>query len=188
MSKKVIKFVTGNSNKLKEVQNIFGSNKHFSVEAVNLDLPEYQASAEEIVTKKCHLACEQVSGPIIIEDTSLYFKALGGLPGPYIKWFLKELKPEGLAHMASLYPTQEAYAQCIFAYCEEKGSEVLLFKGIINGKIVAPRGETTFGWDPIFQPNGYDVTFAEMDKEIKNKISHRSIALQKLFEYLEKKY
>jgi inosine triphosphate pyrophosphatase len=66
------------------------------IQGVNIDLEEYQGEPEEIATKKCTQAVLQVDGPVIVEDTSLCFNALGGLPGPYIKWFLGKLKPEGL--------------------------------------------------------------------------------------------
>ena len=76
---------------------------------------------------------------------------------------------------------------CIFAYCEETDSEPILFIGKNNGKIVEPRGDTSFGWDPIFQPEGYDLTYAELDKSVKNEISHRAKAIEKLKEFLNTK-
>ena len=76
---------------------------------------------------------------------------------------------------------------CIFAYCEETDSEPILFIGKNNGKIVEPRGDTSFGWDPIFQPEGYDFTYAELDKSVKNEISHRAKAIEKLKEFLNTK-
>lgn len=62
---------------------------------MNIDLPEYQGSVEEIAESKCKFALEQVKGPVLVEDTGLGFDALKGLPGPYIKWFLKALGPAG---------------------------------------------------------------------------------------------
>uniref|UniRef100_A0AAF5HYL8 Inosine triphosphate pyrophosphatase n=1 Tax=Strongyloides stercoralis TaxID=6248 RepID=A0AAF5HYL8_STRER len=184
MKKSVLKFVTGNPNKLREVQAIISTNPHYVVEAVDLDLPEFQGTPEEIAKKKCSIAVEKVEGPVIVEDTSLCFNAMGGLPGPYIKWFLKELKPEGLFKMLHGFEDKSGYSLCIFAYCEGKGCPIKLFKGKNDGKIVSPRGSTTFGWDPIFQPEGFDQTYAEIDSKIKNKISHRSRALTSLCEYL----
>lgn len=167
MKKSVLKFVTGNPNKLREVQAIISTNPHYVVEAVDLDLPEFQGTPEEIAKKKCSIAVEKVEGP-----------------GPYIKWFLKELKPEGLFKMLHGFEDKSGYSLCIFAYCEGKGCPIKLFKGKNDGKIVSPRGSTTFGWDPIFQPEGFDQTYAEIDSKIKNKISHRSRALTSLCEYL----
>ena len=61
----------------------------------DIDLPEYQGEPEEIAEKKCKLAAEHIGGPVLTEDTSLCFNALGGMPGPYIKWFLSKIGPEG---------------------------------------------------------------------------------------------
>ena len=78
-----------------------------------------------------------------------------------------------------------ATATCIFAYCAGKQQPVHLFVGKCEGDIVQPRGDNQFGWDPIFQPKGYSQTFAEMPLAIKNQISHRAQAVQKVTEYLE---
>ena len=78
-----------------------------------------------------------------------------------------------------------AYALCTFAYCEGKSSDpVLLFHGRTDGKIVAPRGSRAFGWDPCFQPDSFDQTYAEMDHDVKNQISHRFRALEELKKFL----
>jgi inosine triphosphate pyrophosphatase len=66
------------------------------VDGVEIDLPEFQGEPEDIAIKKCEQAVREVDGPVIVEDTCLCFNALGGLPGPYVKWFLQTLKPEGL--------------------------------------------------------------------------------------------
>jgi len=66
---------------------------------------------------------------------------------------------------------------CTFSYCESSESEPLIFQGITEGIIVEPRGPRDFGWDPIFQPVGYEKTYAELPKDEKNKISHRYRAL-----------
>ena len=68
----------------------------YQVEIQDFDLPEYQGTPEEIVKAKCELARQQVKGPVIVEDVSLCFNALGGMPGPYIKWFLKSVGREGV--------------------------------------------------------------------------------------------
>ncbi|KAG7189216.1 hypothetical protein KM043_008779 [Ampulex compressa] len=126
-------------------------------------------------------------GPVIIEDTCLCFNALKGLPGPYIKWFLDKLGPDGLHTLLHGWEDKTAEAVCTFAYCEgQKGDPVLLFQGRTQGTIVNPRGPRDFGWDPCFQPVEYDKTYAELPKELKNKISHRSRALAKLKDYFVK--
>jgi inosine triphosphate pyrophosphatase len=78
-----------------------------------------------------------------------------------------------------------ASLQCIFAYAEGPGVEPVVFVGRTEGKIVPARGPLDFGWDPIFEPDGYDKTYAELDKEIKNTISHRGRSLGKVKAYFK---
>ena len=92
---KIIYFITGNANKLKEFNQVIGTIDNYEFQSKNIDLPEYQGEPEEIAVEKCKTAIEVAKCPVLIEDTSLCFNALKGLPGPYIKWFLDKLKPEG---------------------------------------------------------------------------------------------
>ena len=138
----------------------------------------------QISREKCRIASKLVGGAVMVEDTSLCFNALHGLPGPYIKWFLEKLHHEGLNRMLAGFEDKTAYAQCIFAYTPSPDVEPITFVGRTEGRIVPARGPTDFGWDPIFQPDGFQETYAEMDKEIKNTISHRYRSLDKLRTYL----
>ncbi|XP_048395696.1 inosine triphosphate pyrophosphatase isoform X2 [Stegostoma tigrinum] len=125
-----------------------------------------------------------IQGPVIVEDTCLCFNAFGGLPGPYIKWFLEKLYPEGLYKMLAGFEDKSAYALCTFAYSTGNPNDsVKLFRGKTLGKIVDPRGPRNFGWDPCFQPDGFDQTYAEMPKVVKNTISHRYKALRELADH-----
>ena len=92
----------------------------------------------------------KIGGAVMVEDTSLCFNALNGLPGPYIKWFMDKVGHDGLNKMLVGFDDKTAYAQCIFAYTEGEDKPVQLFVGRTPGKIVPPRGPTTFGWDAIF--------------------------------------
>eukprot|EP00903_Cladosiphon_okamuranus_P012851 g12008.t2 len=181
---KPVTFVTGNANKLKEVKLILGSSFPFPVENRKVDLPELQGEPHEVSREKCRLAAEQVQGAVMVEDTGLCFNALGGLPGPYIKWFMDGTGHEGLNSILAGFSDKTAYAQCVFAFCAGPGKEVKIFDGRTAGSIVPARGPTNFGWDPVFQPEGRDVTYAEMPKEDKNAISHRGRALGMLKEYV----
>ena len=83
------------------------------------------------------------------------------------------------------FEDKSAVAICTFAYFSGKpGDKVLLFKGETKGKIVSPRGPRDFGWDPCFQPEGFEQTYAEMEKTQKNVISHRYRALEELKKFL----
>uniref|UniRef100_A0A4W3JQ08 Inosine triphosphate pyrophosphatase n=1 Tax=Callorhinchus milii TaxID=7868 RepID=A0A4W3JQ08_CALMI len=171
-------FVTGNAKKLEEgspilVVQILGDKFPFKLISKKIELPEYQGEPDEISIKKCQEAATQIQGPVIVEDTCLCFNALHGLPGPYIKWFLEKLQPEGLYKMLAGFEDKSAYALCTFAYSTGNPNDpVQLFRGKTPGKIVEPRGPRDFGWDPCFQPDDFDQTFAEMPKTVKNSISH----------------
>lgn len=120
---------------------------------------------------------------------------------------MEKLEPEGLHKLLTGWEDKSAKAVCTLAFSEGQDSEPLIFQGItevinsnqiivplssliininFKGIIVEPRGPRDFGWDPIFQPNGYNLTYAEMPKEEKNKISHRFRALDALQQHFTK--
>lgn len=181
-----IHFATGNNKKLQEVVAILahGDPLPFTVDAVKLDLPELQGEPEDIAREKCRLAAKEVGGAVMVEDTCLCFNALHGLPGPYVKWFLEKVGHDGLNRMLHGFDDHTGYAQCTFAYTPGPEYDPLVFVGRTPGTIVPARGDNQFGWDPIFQPDGFQETYAEMDKAVKNTISHRYRALDALRTYL----
>lgn len=181
-----ITFITSNKKKLEEVIHILGQTFPYKIQALDLDLPELQGEPEYIVTEKCRIASLKVDGPVLVEDTSLCFNALGGMPGPYIKWFQDKIGLEGLNNLLMAYTDKKAVAKCIFAYKKNKEDYIHIFIGKVNGSIVNPKGALHFGWDPIFLPDGYSQTFAEMDSETKNEISHRYKALQLVKDFLHR--
>jgi len=178
-------FVTGNANKLKEFRAILGTSPSWAVESRDLDIPEIQGTTQEVAIDKCKRASELIDGPCITEDTALCFEALGGLPGPYIKHFLKKLGLTGLNTLLDGFSTRKATALCTFAYSAGPGTTPVLFEGRTEGQIVAPRGPANFGWDPIFKAEGTGKTYAEMLAEEKNALSHRYRALDQLRTYLQ---
>ncbi|GAO19922.1 uncharacterized protein UV8b_03208 [Ustilaginoidea virens] len=171
-----LNFVTGNTNKLREVKAILEPG--IEVRSRPLDIEEAQGTIEEVTKSKCRRAAELVKGPVLVEDTALCFNALAGLPGPYIKWFLADIGHEGLNNLLAAYADKSAEAVCTFGYSEGPGHEPIIFQGRCPGRIVPARGPNHFGWDPIFEYESK--TFAEMDGAQKNGISHRSRALEKL--------
>ncbi|OLL22913.1 Inosine triphosphate pyrophosphatase [Neolecta irregularis DAH-3] len=183
MANQIPVFVTGNLKKLQEVQEILGPT--FAITSHSLDLDEIQGTTRDVAKAKCRKAAEILRRPVITEDTCLAFDALGGLPGPYIKWFMQNIGHEGLNNLLANYDDKGAKAICTFAYCKGPGEEVVLFEGLTEGFIVPARGSGKFGWDAVFQPRNFDETYAEMDKSTKNLISHRYKALCKLKEFLK---
>lgn len=176
-------FVTGNKNKLRELQQIMGAD----VESTTLDLDEMQGDAEFIVKEKAKLAAKLLNRVVLVEDVSLGMHALGGLPGPYIKYFVEKLGPAGLAKMLVGFEDKRATAYCSFALCAP-GAEPLLFVGQCDGSIVdvprvAPDNAHPFGFDPVFQPNGFTQTYAELEPSVKHSVSHRGRGLALLKEF-----
>jgi inosine triphosphate pyrophosphatase len=175
-------FVTGNKEKFREVKDIL---QGFEVEQLDINLPELQGEPDEIVKEKAKLACEKTGKTAFVEDTSLCFNALNGLPGPYVKDFIKKIGVPGLYELIKPYKDKSAVALVSIGYYEP-GKKPLIFQGKVTGKIVSPRGGTRFQWDQIFMPSGYDKTFSEMNVEEKNKISHRKLAFEEFRKWLEK--
>ncbi|KAE9973790.1 hypothetical protein BLS_003432 [Venturia inaequalis] len=181
MAPKELNFITGNANKLAEVRTILGD--EVELKNQSLDLLEIQGTIEEVSIDKCRRAAEIIKGPVLTEDTCLAFNAYNELPGPYIKWFLQSLGPDGMHKMLAGFEDKSAQAIATFAYSEGPGHEPILFQGRTDGKIVPSRGPTVFGWDSAFEYEGQ--TYAEMPKVEKNKISHRGKALDKLKAWLK---
>jgi len=180
-NKEKVYFITGNNNKFAEIKAIIPY-----VEQLELDLEEIQEiDARKIIQAKLKEALKHHKGDFIIEDTSLYLGGLNELPGPLIKWFLQTLGNSGIFNLAKKLGNTKAEAKTIIGYAKNL-KEIHFFEGSIKGELVEPSGETTFGWDPIFKPDGYSKTFQQMSREEKNLISMRRIAVEKLKEFLEK--
>lgn len=173
-------YVTGNAAKAEQLAR----HLDYPVEHKKLDIHEIQSlDLKEVAEHKARGAYRQVQGPVLVEDTSLIFHALGGLPGPLIKWFFAQLGNEGLCRLLDGYKDRSARAEVCFCFYDGKTLET--FTGEMNGTIAnLPRGEQSFGWDPIFIPEGHAKTWGEMDMEEQKETSMRRIALKKLEAYL----
>lgn len=173
-------FVTSNENKRRELEVLLGE----PLGQVSFELPELQTSVLEDLTRhKLQAAFDHLRKPVVVEDTSLYFSAWNELPGPLVKWFLKNLGPDGMVQ--ALVPFQDFCAKAVCCLGYTSGGETLhLFRGEVPGRIVSPRGSREFGWDPIFQPEGSAKTFGEMSAEEKFAVSMRARAARKFQEFL----
>lgn len=180
---KNLTFITGNANKAKYLSEYFD----LPIKHQKIELPEIQSlSLQEIVESKAKAAYKIVRKPVMVEDVSLTFNALNNLPGPFIKWFLESMGNDGLAELVKKYSDNSAVAEIM--YCIFDGKGLKTFHGKAMGTIAKkPKGKTQFGWDPIFIPEGYTKTWAEMNAEEKNKTSMRKKALTKVRKYLVKK-
>jgi inosine triphosphate pyrophosphatase len=138
-----VAFVTGNKGKLEEVRSLLSDGvPGLVLTSLDADLPELQGDPAEIVREKCLAALGRAGGsPVIVEDTSLCFNALGGMPGPYVKWFLEAVGHAGLNKMLDGFEDRSAYARTVVGYCAGGADrEVHVFEGRTDGCIVQPRG------------------------------------------------
>lgn len=173
-------FVTGNIKKVKYLEKFLGK----KVEHYNLDLDEIQSlDPAEVVKHKAKEAYKVLKKAVLIEDTTLSFNALGRLPGTLIKFFLQEIGNDGLCTMLKKYEDRHAVGGVTYGLYD--GKKFLVFsattKGIIANKPCGARGH---GWDPIFMPEGSNLTFGEMSEQEYASYSMRNKAVKKLAEYL----
>jgi len=173
-------FVTSNPNKFRELSELLECN----LSRIELDLQEIQTTdLQELVIFKLRQAYEHVQEPVIVEDTSLYFEAWNELPGPLVKFFLKNIGLSGMVRTLDNFNNNSASAACCLGFTKDSKS-MHLFEGKVKGNIVEPRGSQLFGWDAIFLPAGYKQTFSEMSSQEKHQISPRGEAAKKFKDFL----
>ncbi|HIH24369.1 TPA: non-canonical purine NTP pyrophosphatase [Candidatus Woesearchaeota archaeon] len=182
-------FITGNKHKMEEAAAILHDH---DVERLDIDLPEIQSlDPEEIITQKLAVARERLKTDndvrdtiIMVEDVSFWIGDTG-LPGPLIKFFNQTIGRPGLVTFAHAFGTDKARALCCIGILRPGVDTPEFFTGTIEGTVVPPRGESGFGFDPVFIPDGHTKTYAEMLGDEKNAISHRKRALEALEAFLE---
>ena len=192
--KKRLVFATNNAHKLEEIRAILGN----SIEILSLadihchaDIPETADTLEGNARQKSRYVYEHYGLDCFADDTGLEVESLGGAPGVYSARYANGQGHDSQANMNKLLKEMEekndrkAQFRTIISLIE-KGEE-RQFEGIVKGQITREkRGESGFGYDPIFQPDGYETTFAELGSDIKNRISHRARAVDALCDYLRK--
>lgn len=154
-------YVTGNPEKGKRFSLMLG----IKLDSIAVDIDEIQSlDVRAIIEHKVKSAYEQLQRPVIVEDTTLSFVALGALPGPLIKWFLEELRPEGLCRLID-GKQREAVAGSAIAYFDGVALEIFV-RETVGEVALEPRGSNGWGWDPVFIEQGSNKTNAELsDKE-----------------------
>ncbi|MEH6513636.1 MAG: non-canonical purine NTP diphosphatase [Maribacter arcticus] len=184
-------FATHNSNKLKEIQQLLPA----FIELVSLDtigctdeIPETANTLEGNAKIKADFVTKNYQLPCFADDTGLLVNSLNGEPGVYSARYAGE-QNDSQANISKLLNNLEnkedrtAHFKTVIAL-NIKG-ETHIFEGKVNGEItISQKGQHGFGYDPIFKPNGYLETFAELPLSVKNSISHRGQAVQKLIAYL----
>lgn len=203
-----IVFATNNAHKLSEIQQILGN----TIEVVSLkdigceaDIPETGQTLEDNALQKAQYICDHYQMNVFADDTGLEVEALGGAPGIYSARYASlenvahqslpashdsEANMERLLRELGENNNRRARFRTVIALIEIADGDpstkrIHLFEGIVEGEITHTKsGNEGFGYDPIFRPIGYDHTFAELGTEVKNQISHRARATQKLADYL----
>lgn len=187
-------FATANRHKLEEIQAMLpGTVQVKSLADIGFtgNIPETEATLEGNALQKVRYIHQRYGQPCFADDTGLEAAALNGAPGVYSARYAGvsgTREEQSKANMAKLLrdlagkSNRNARFRTVIAYIDANGMEHL-FDGIVNGMILEePAGEGGFGYDPVFLPDGYDVTFAQMGLCEKNKISHRAKAFQKFAE------
>lgn len=185
-------FATNNAHKLEEINAAVGNNiKILSLKAIGCieDIPETAPTLEGNASIKSLYIYQKYKINCFADDTGLEIEALDGAPGVYSARYAgpghdhKKNMDKVLTELVGKRNRKARFRTVISLILDEKE---YFFEGIVNGTILQKRqGEKGFGYDPIFQPDGYNVSFAEMDLAEKNKISHRGLAVQKLIEFLQ---
>lgn len=198
---------TNNEHKLSEIRSIFDKDiEVLSMKDVGIDtdIEEngetiFENSRIKAVYVTTELKKKNFPFPytVISDDTGLMVEALNGEPGVYSARYAGGEGHDSEANMQLLLKNlngcknRKAHFSTIITLIEEKASflsHMMFFEGRVDGTILKEKhGTEGFGYDPIFQPDGYDCSFAEMGIDLKNKISHRAIAIGKVAEYLAKK-
>ena len=191
---KELVFATNNAHKLEEIRAILGDKMHvLSLNDINCheDIPETADTLEGNAALKAEYIFTHYGKDCFADDTGLEVEALNGAPGIYSARYAGGDGHDSEANMTKLLANMEdkenRKARFRTAICLIEGGKKHYFDGIVNGEIIrVRRGGEGFGYDPIFMPEGYSETFAEMGNDEKNKISHRARAVAKLCKYLNK--
>ncbi|AUV83217.1 non-canonical purine NTP pyrophosphatase [Salinigranum rubrum] len=203
----MLRYVTTNPGKVREATDYLGSD----VAQLDFDYTEIQSpELGPIAARGAREAYRHAGEPVLVDDAGLFVDSLEGFPGPYSSYVEETVGIERVYELAATEEDRRAAFRCTLAYCDGEGFDaspdpvdrddrtvaaatgpdgdegdvglpVKLFEGIVRGRIVEPRGEGGFGYDPIFEHNGK--TMAEMSTDEKNGISHRGRALAKFAEW-----
>jgi XTP/dITP diphosphohydrolase len=191
---KTLLFATANPHKVEEIRSLLPPEyllKSLADLDFTEDIPETQPTIEGNAIQKAQFLCERLQMTCFAEDTGLEVEALDGAPGVLSARYAGAAR-DADANMNLLIQNlknqtnRNARFKTVIAYAQPQHSEVEHFEGIVKGTIIeAPRGTQGFGYDPVFVPEGYNTTFAEMTMQEKSSISHRARALKQFLGWLE---
>ncbi|MBI2631149.1 non-canonical purine NTP pyrophosphatase [Candidatus Nomurabacteria bacterium] len=177
---KNITYITGNQKKADYLASYLGH----PISHKKVDLDEIQSlDLKKIIQHKVRQAYDIVKGPVVVEDTSFEIKTLGGLPGPFIKYFLERMTYEDICALVD-GKDRSATGRCVFGYFDGEHEEY--FEGSVNGTVShKPAGEGAFGFGRIFMPEGFNGTQAELNKEDHEKMYTTMKPIKQLADFLK---
>jgi XTP/dITP diphosphohydrolase len=178
-----VRFVSTNRFKVAEAKSIL-EKVGVKIIPASLKIEELQTKdTKNLVTDKLLKAYRQIGRPLFVEHTGLYLERLNGLPGGLTQIFWDTLEADRFCELFGQGPDNKVVAKTAIAHCD--GRQIEFFFGEVGGTVVAsPRGSRDFQWDCVFQPDGFELTFAEMGEK-KNEISMRRMALDSLAKFLK---
>jgi XTP/dITP diphosphohydrolase len=182
-------FATSNKHKFLEAKNIL-EKYGINIEMYPFKPIEIQSNSIEEIVKNCakQIIEKKIKKKIFLEDAGLFIKSLKNFPGAYSSYVYSTIGLNGILKLMENKKNRNAIFKSAIAFINEK-NKIKIFTGIAKGKIAyIPKGKKGFGFDPIFIPLGYNKTFAEMNIEEKNKVSHRGKAIIKMYKWLKKYY
>lgn len=193
MTERKLIFVTNNPHKLEEIRKIVGERiKIYSLKDINCfeEIPETADTIRDNAIMKAQYVADKYGVDCFADDTGLEVSALGGAPGVHTARYVSAEGHDTMGNMQLLLQNIEGEtdrsAQFVTYIALIIKGEIQTFDGVCKGTILAQmRGSEGFGYDPIFQPEGFEETFAEMTSEQKNAVSHRGKATRKLIDYLK---
>ena len=176
-------FASSNVNKYTEIKNLLSTRKEsIKIEFKKMEVKEIQSdSLAEVAEDKVQQAFKINQNEVFIEDDGLFIETLNGFPGVYSSYISKTIGNGGIIDLLSNKINRNATFKSIIAFYD--GQTIKSFSGEIKGKISIYLTKGGWGFDPIFVPENSKVTFGQMDLEMKNKISHRKVALDKFVEW-----
>ena len=180
---KIVFFVTDNINKFNEVRRILAEYK-VPIGMLRVKTPEIQSEdLEKIAQRSVNDAFARCKLPIIVEDAGLFIEKLNGFPGPYSAYVYKTIGNNGLLKLLEKKKERKAEFKSIIAYRDNNSEIPISFEGSVHGEITLKEQKKNkksgFGFDPIFKPDHFNKSFAEMNIEEKNNFSHRAKAIHK---------
>ena len=192
MTKRKLIFVTNNPHKLEEIRKIVGERiEIYSLKEINCleEIPETADTIRDNAIMKAQYVAEKYGVDCFADDTGLEVSALGGAPGVHTARYASAEGHDTIGNMQLLLQNLEGEtdrsAQFVTYIALIIKGEIRTFEGVCKGTILTQmQGNEGFGYDPIFQPEGFEKTFAQMSSEQKNAVSHRGKATRKLIEYL----